>query len=250
MPVRIVIMRVRLNHLRITAIEHHRRIVAVMAVVVIRHVGIHIRLIMVEVDGFGALVVAGPVVVIIRRVPSHVRRFAEYIPQRRTFDEYRTNDIVGSVEPAVTYHLHIQCAGTVLRDERSYILIDRWRQASLNEEGMVHASMGLNYAEVVNPSVTIEVEVVNHIPAGVEQLFELSYRTRLCESCSHRVEVEIEREVGIVTGDGDGSYRSMFRRRSCHLRRINGLHRHNDFRRRRYRPDTCPAACQTDSRYN
>jgi hypothetical protein len=147
-----------------------------MAVVVIRHIGIHIRLIMVEVDGFGALVVAWPVVIIIRRVPSHIRRFAEYIPQRRAFHEYGTHDVVGSVEPTVTYDLHIQGVGAVLRDERSYILIDRGRQASLNEEGMIHAPMGLNDAQVVNPSVAVEVEVVNHIPAGVEQLFELGYR--------------------------------------------------------------------------
>ena len=93
----IIIPAVRPRHLRITAIKRLGWVVTMMAVMMVRHISLHIRLIMVEVDGFGALVVAGPVVVIIRRVPSHVRRSAEHIPQRRAFDEHRTNDVVGSV---------------------------------------------------------------------------------------------------------------------------------------------------------
>ena len=64
---RIVIMRVRLRHLGVTAIERLLRVVALMAIMMVVHVGAHIRLIVVQVDGFRLLVVTRPIVVIIRR---------------------------------------------------------------------------------------------------------------------------------------------------------------------------------------
>ena len=238
---RIVVMRVRLCHLGITAIEELLRIFALMTIMMIVHVSAHIRLIVVQIDGFRLLVVTRPVTVVIRRRPGHIRRTAEDIPERRALDEHRTNDIVRSVQPAVTDDLHIERVRTMLRYKRRYILIERRTETSLDEEGMVHAAMRLNHAQVVNPSVAVEVEVVDHIPTGVEQLLELRYRTRLSESRSYRIEVEVEREVGIVIGDCHRSDRRGLRRRRCDGRGIDGLRRHYRLYGRRYREDRRPA---------
>ena len=205
------------------------------------HVGAHIRLIVVQVDGSRLLVVTRPIVVVIRRRPSGIRRTTEHIPQRRTLHEDRTNDIVRTIQPAVTDDLHIQRVRTVLRDKRRYILIERRTETSLDEESMVHATMRLDHAQVVNPSVAVEIEVVDHIPTGVEQLLELRYRTRLSESRSYRIEVEVEREVGIVIGDCHRSDGRGLRRRRCDSRGIDGLRRHYRLYGRRYREDRRPA---------
>ncbi len=129
----------------------------------------------------------------------------------------------------------------MLRDKRRYVLIERRTKTSLDEEGMVHAAMRLDHAQVVNPSVAVEIEVVDHIPTGVEQLLELRYRTRLSESRSHGVEVEVEREVGIVIGDCHRSDGRGLRRRRCDGRGIDGLRRNYRLYGRRYREDRCPA---------
>ena len=126
-------------------------------------------------------------------------------------------------------------------NKRRYILIERRTETSLDEEGMVHAAMRLNHAQVVNPSVAVEIEVVDHIPTGVEQLLELRYRPRLSESRSYRIEVEVEREVGIVIGDCHRSDGRGLRRRRCDGRGIDGLRRHYRLYGRRYREDRRPA---------
>ena len=110
---------------------------------------------------------------------------------------------------------------------------------------MIHTAMSLNHAQVINPSVAVEIKVVNHIPAGVEYLLELRYITRLCESCSNSIEVEIEREIGIEIGYRHGGDRRVLRGWRSHCGRINRLRRRYRFYCRSYREDTCPATCQT-----
>jgi hypothetical protein len=77
---RVVMMRVPLRHLRISAVERLCRTVAVVAVMMIRHVGLHVRLIVVQIDRLRLHVVVRPVVVIIRGSPRHVGWSAEHIP--------------------------------------------------------------------------------------------------------------------------------------------------------------------------
>ena len=152
---RVVIMCIGLRHLGVSAIEGLLRIVALVAIMMVRHVRAHIRLIVVQIDGFRLLVVTGPITIVIRRGPSGISRTTEHVPQRRALDEYRTNNIVRSVQPAVTDHLHIQGIRTVLRNEGRYILIERMTETSLNEESMVHTAMGLNHTQIVDPTVAV-----------------------------------------------------------------------------------------------
>lgn len=245
---RIVIMRVRPRHLRITAVERLLRIVALVAVMMVGHVRAHIRLIVVQIDGFRLLVVTRPVTVVIRRRPGHIRRTAKDIPERRALDEHRTHNIVRAVQPTVADNLHIQRVRAVLRDERRYVLVHRRTETSLDEESMIHAAVGLQHAQVVDPSVAVEIEVVDHVPAGVKQLLELRYVPGLGERRSYGVEVEIEGQVGIETGDSHRSDRLGLRRRSGHSGCIDGLHRRYRLNSRRYREDRCPATGQPHRR--
>ena len=245
MALSVIMMRVRLRHLRVTAVERLRRIVALVAVMMVGHIRAHISLIVVQVDGFRLLVVTWPVVVVVRRRPSNIRRTTEHIPKRRTLDEYRTNDIVRSVQPAVTYHLHIQCAGTVLRDERSYILEHGVTQTCLNKESMVHSAMRLNHTQVVNPSVAVEIKIVNHIPAGVEQLLKLCHVACFRKSRSYGIEVQIERQVGVKIRNRHRGDCLCLGRRSGHSSRVHCLHRHYHLIRRSNSPYAGPATRQS-----
>lgn len=234
-------MRVRLRHLRVTAVERLRRIVALVAVMMVGHIRAHISLIVVQVDGFRLLVITWPVVVVVRRRPSNIRRTTEHIPKRRTLDEYRTNDVIRSVQPAITDYLYIQCIRTMLRNERGYVLKHRLTQTSLNKESMVHSAMRLNHTQVVNPSVAVEVEVIDHVPAGVEQLLKLRHVACLGKSRSYGIEVEIEREIGIETRNRHRGDCLCLGCRSGHSSSVHCLHRHYHLIRRSNSPYAGPA---------
>ena len=87
-----------------------------MAVMMVRHIGIHIRLIVIQVNRFRTRVIVRISAISIRRTPCGIRRTAEDIPKRRTLYEYRTNDVVIAVQITVTYHLNIQRIRSPLRD--------------------------------------------------------------------------------------------------------------------------------------
>ena len=118
----ILIAGMRFCHLRITAIERLRRIVALMAVMMVRHIRMHIRLIVVQVNGFRFGIIRRPVTVVIRRCPRTIRRTTIHIPQRRTLHEDRTYHIVITIQIAVTHYFYIEHVSTAFRDERSNIL--------------------------------------------------------------------------------------------------------------------------------
>ena len=110
---------------------------------------------------------------------------------------------------------------------------------------MIHTAMSLNHAQVINPSVAVEIKIVNHIPAGVEYLLELRYITRLGESRSDSIEVEIEREIGIEIRYRHGGDRRVLWGRRGYRGCINRLGWGHRFYSRSYREDTCPATRET-----
>ena len=40
---------------------------------------------------------------------------------------------------------------------------------------MVITAMGLYHTQIVNPSVAVQIQIIDHIPAGVKKLLELTY---------------------------------------------------------------------------
>lgn len=210
-----------------------------MAVMMVRHVGIDVRLIVIQIDRLRLRVVRREGTVVVRGRPAHVVQATIDIPHRRTLDEDRTNDVVVAVQIAITDDLDIESFRTVLRDKRSYVLEHTRRQARLNQQGMIRTTVSLNHAQVIDPTVVVEIEVVDHIPARVDDLLELLNRTTLGESRSHRIEVEIKTRIGVVVRyreRRDGRY---LRRRCRHLGRIDGLYRRNRLSGRHFGIDAC-----------
>lgn len=234
----IIIATMRLGHLRIAAIMRLLRIVTMMAIRALVHVGIDVRLIVVQVHRFGFRVIRWEIAIVIRRRPNGVVRMTEHIPHRRAFDKYRTNNVVIAVQIAITDHLYIQRVCLAFSYQSSYILEYTRSQASLNEESVVIAAMGLNNAQIINPSVAVEVEVIDHVAARVEQLLKLFNRTALCEGSCHRIEVQIETRIGIVVRHYKCRHFRHFGRRGGHLGRINGLYRSYRLCRRHFGVDT------------
>jgi len=113
---------------------------------------------------------------VVRRNPHRVAGTPVYLPQRRTLDEHGADNIIVSVQIAVSDNLYIERGGPMLGDKRGYVLKQSRCQAGLDKHGMVRPAVGLYDAQVINPSVAVEVQIVNHITARVEQLLKLSDR--------------------------------------------------------------------------
>lgn len=237
-------MRVRLGHGCITAVERMRHIIAVTAIMMVGHVSAHISLIVVQINGFRLGVVIRPITIVIRRRPNSIRRACEHIPHRRTLDKYRPYYIIRTIQPTVAYYLHIQRIRTMLSHQSCYILKYGRRQTGLNKHRVIRPSVCLYHAQIINPPVAIEVEVVNHVTAGVEQLLKLAHVLRLRKSGCHGIKVQIERHIRVVIRYSDGRHRSVLGSRCRNGRRINGLHRRHILSYRSHSADTGPATRQ------
>lgn len=112
----IVITAIGARHRRIIRIEDHRRIVALMAVMMVLHICIHVCLVVIQINRFRTRVVVRISAISIRRTPCGISRTAEHIPKRRTLYEYRTNDVVIAVQITISYDLYIQRIRSPLRD--------------------------------------------------------------------------------------------------------------------------------------
>ena len=170
----VVVPAMRLRHLRITAIERLGGVIAVVAVVMVRHVRRHVCLVMVDNHRFRLRVIRRVVAVVVRRRPNGVRRMSIHVPHRRTLHEDRTNDIVITVQVRIAYHLYVQQIGSALCHYCSDVLEHARAHTSLQQQGVVVPAGSLNNADVINPSVAIKIEVINHVPARVEDLLKLS----------------------------------------------------------------------------
>ena len=241
----IVIVLMRLRHRAVTRPVRLLRIIAVVAVVVVRHIRVHIRLIVVQIDGFRLRVIIRPVAIVIRRSPRVIRRSAEDVPHWRTLDEDRSNHIVVTIQIRVSDDFHEEFVSLPFGNQRSHVLEDRWREASLNKESVTVTLTYLYHAQIVHPSVAVEVEVINHVTAGVENALELLHAVGLRESRCHRLEIQIERPVVVERGDGDGCDGRHFRRRRNHLSGVHGFDRSHRLHCRCYSPDAGPTTCQT-----
>ena len=129
----VLIMRMRPGHLRITAVERLRRVVAMMAVMMVGHIRIYIRLIVIQIDGFRLGVIRRPITIVIRRTPNRITRTAVHFPQRRTLNKDRTDDVVISVQIRITYHFHVQHVSTTFCNKRCNVLEIAGAQACLTE---------------------------------------------------------------------------------------------------------------------
>mgnify|MGYP007056169037 FL=1 len=211
---------------------------------VVRHIRRHVCLIVVQIDRFRTRVIGRIIVVIIRRTPYGIRCTTIDIPHRRTFHEHRTDNVVITIQITVTHYLYIQHIGPALRNQRSHVLEHTRTQTRLNKQGMIIPAVGLDHTQVVDPSVAVQIQVVDHIPAGIQKFLKLLYRTALSESRSNGVQIQIETWIAVVVRYGNRTYCRMLGRRSRYGGRIDRLHRSYRLYCRSDRKNTCPAARQ------
>jgi hypothetical protein len=94
-----------------------------------------------------------------RRAPCVPITSPEPIIDNRSVNIHRFDDVVGTIYILVTYHLNGNLVGRFifLHVDRSYILVDVFRQDSLQNDQTFVSCTGLYNSEVVYFAVTVEV---------------------------------------------------------------------------------------------
>lgn len=176
-------------------------VVHLMAILVVRHVSVHIRMIVAVMTRSAVVVIRREMRIVIRRRPAGVVIIITTIAveQRRTANEYRLNDVVVAVDIRVADHLYIRVsvhAVHAFHNEGCHVLIDVLCQHSLNHVQVVVAVAGFHHAEVIHIAVTIQVEVRNHVLIRVQDCLEFLYRVALCISSCNSLKVQIQADIG------------------------------------------------------
>lgn len=195
----------------------------------------------------------GIVVPIVGRTPRTIAIRTQAGVNKRSTRENRLDNVLGTIDVGRTDNLYI--AGAVCRyigNDSGHILIYIVGQNSLNQEYVVVTANGLQYTQIIDIAIAIQVEVGEHDRRVVEQELKLLYRIGLSECSSHGLQVEV---IGIAVRscniDGCSRFgRCMNRsgigrsgnnggRSGCHNRRCR-------CRSRRNRENTCDAAAQKE----
>ncbi len=159
----IVVTRYRTGNLLVTRVVMVVDIMHGVAVVVVLHIRVHVRLIMTEVIRSMMAVVMREVIPVVRRTPMAVVRTSPAVEHRRTFVEHRFDDIVHTVDIRRTDNLNVRRRVPHLHNERCHILVDVGSQHGLDKQHMVMAVNGLKHTQVVDVPVVVEVEVRDDI---------------------------------------------------------------------------------------
>ena len=170
-----------------------------VAIVVVMHISLDISLIVAYIHRLRILVIGRIITVVVRGSPRRIARAIQMSPNTRSLYPYRTYDICGTIDIRITDNLNIQirCAGFCY--ERSNVLVDICGQTCLDQIHMTISLHRLQHTQIIYPTVTIQVQVVDHITRGVKVFLKLAYGRRLRKGSSHSLQIEI---VGQVRGKG------------------------------------------------
>lgn len=241
----VVIALVRLSHLSVLRIVTYRRISHRVAVMMRRHISLHIRLIVRDNNRSRMTVICRIMVPVPRRRPRTIFLHQEMAEDLRRHNISRFHNIVRTVDIRRTDNLYIGLSnGRHLCHHRSHILIDISRQYGLNKEHVRIAVHGLQHAQIIYITVTVQVQVRQHIIGVIQQRLKLLYRSGLRKSSTYRLQIQIQRYIRTDGGHLCRRYgahlgscnrcrvidRSRSRSRVNHCRLI---------RRRRNRHDSC-----------
>lgn len=163
------------------------------------HVGPDIRLIVVQEYGLGMMIVRREVAPVPRGAPRMVDVDPDVFKDRRSGVEFGPYDKVGAVDIGGAYHFEVVVVCAVdFGDEGGDILEDVVSKDSLDQEEMIVSVDGLQYAEIVDITVTVEVEVGHGILTVVEHGLELFHCACLCEESRDGLKVKLERDVFVL----------------------------------------------------
>ena len=178
-------------------------VLAVVAVAVIGDIGIHIRLIMAQINRSRSVVVMGVVVPVIGRTPRVVTRSSPVRKDRRCAHKDGANIVVDAIDIGRTDDLHIRRSVTHLCGQRGYILEDVRCQHSLDNDDVVVTVDSLHNTQIINISVAVEVQRREHVGGRVEQHLELLQRVSRSKGCAHSAQVEEEADIFAQWGHVD-----------------------------------------------
>lgn len=101
-----------------------------------------------------------PIPPVVRGVPAYPRWTPEPIINQWSVDIHWFDDIVGTIDILVAYHLYGDLVISILLDEdRGHILIDILSQYGLDDHEVAVVIGSLDDAQIVHFSIAIEVEV-------------------------------------------------------------------------------------------
>ena len=132
-------------------------VLAVVAVLVVRDVRVHIRLIMTQIHRCRFMIVVRIVVPIVRRTPGVVMGHSPAREHRRRAHKHRTYVVVRTVHIRCADNLHIRRGVTHLGGQGRHILEDVMRQHSLDDNDVVVTVHHLHNTQIINISVVVEV---------------------------------------------------------------------------------------------
>lgn len=250
----VVIALIRLGNLGILRVVAYGRVSHRVAVMMRRHIRLHIRLIVRDNNRSRMTVIGRIMVPVPRRRPRTIFLHQEMAEDLRRHNISRFNNIVRTVDIRSTDNLNIGLGnGRHLCYHGSHILIDISRQYGLNKEHVCITVHGLQHTQIIYITVTVQIQVRQHVIRVIQQRLKLLYSSGLRKSSTYRLQVQIQRYIRT-----DGGYlcrrygahlgscnrcrvirRSISRSSGSHHRSRCSLNHCGLIRRRRDRHDTC-----------
>lgn len=216
----------------------HRSIVDIMrlvahrdlaAIAVILHIHIHITHIVGLVLRCTLDIACRIVIPIIRRTPRRIVIATQRRVDHRCTNNHRLDDIIGTIEIRRTDHLDIaRTRHRYLRRQGSNILEVVGTQHRLDIIDMSITRYRLQHTQIINETITIEVEVGEIVRTMVDQILKLLHRLRLDKRRSNGLQIQ---RLGIRIG-GLHHYRSRGNRHNHHRSRSGLRNRHRGRKKR------------------
>jgi hypothetical protein len=135
-----------------------------------------------------------------RTVPCYPSCTPEPIVYNGSVYIYRFDDIVRTIYVLIAYYLHFYLVlrFVFLYIYRGYVLIDIFRQDSLQYYQAFVTFTRLNNTQVIYLAVSVEIEVTERAVRVVEHRLELFQVLSLCEQFSYNLQIESFRDVRTV----------------------------------------------------
>ncbi len=171
----------------------HVRVCHVVTITTVVHIGIHISLIMPYQYRNRTSVERWETSPIPRRTPRYIHTSSEMNVYARSLDKHRLYYEVVTVYVGRTYQLYISVGNSVILDHHcSHVLIHTGTENRLYGEHVHMPVHVFDNAQIVNITVTVQIEIGKHIRGTVQQLLEFLNIGRLRKSGSNSLQIKTQ----------------------------------------------------------
>ena len=106
-------------------------------------------------------------------------------------DEYRVYNVSRTIDEWITNDFDIAVnQGWIVNHYCGYILEDVRGKYSLNYKVVREMVNGLDYSQIVNITISVEIQIGNHIRRVVKKNFKLPNSCRLRECCCYGLKIK------------------------------------------------------------